>query len=127
MKSLSFLDGEFSGYDLFNLIHKFKINNQEGGLLPAPTLRKAEIPIVNTTVCEEDYASESYGVTETMICAGVKGKDSCQGDSGGPLVINGTIVGIVSWGLGCAREGYPGVYTSVAYFSDWLASKNATL
>lgn len=53
-----------------------------------------------------------------MICAGVTGKDSCQGDSGGPVVAgsgdNRSQVGIVSWGLGCARRGYPGVYTNVA-------------
>ena len=53
-----------------------------------------------------------------MICAGETGKDSCQGDSGGPVVAgsgdNARQVGIVSWGLGCAQEGYPGVYTNVA-------------
>ena len=54
-----------------------------------------------------------------MICAGSGGKDSCQGDSGGPLVdVNGYLIDIVSWGHGCARDGYPGVYTETSYFVE---------
>jgi secreted trypsin-like serine protease len=50
--------------------------------------------------------------------------DACQGDSGGPLlyVYNGTtyLVGLVSWGTGCALYGYPGVYTDVNYYREWI-------
>ena len=51
-----------------------------------------------------------------MLCAGSPGKDSCQGDSGGPLydVENDALVGIVSWGLGCADDSHPGVYANIA-------------
>lgn len=62
-----------------------------------------------------------------MICAGRKfgGVDSCEGDSGGPLVFNKTLIGVVSWGKGCAVSGYPGVYTDVNYYKEWIMKTNA--
>ena len=61
------------------------------------------------------------------ICAGdlAGGKDSCQGDSGGPLVcINSenepVLVGITSWGEGCAKPELPGIYTNVANYQNWI-------
>ena len=62
-----------------------------------------------------------------MICAGyrgVGGKDACSGDSGGPFICNdggkAVLAGIVSWGAGCARPEYPGVYSRVTHVLEWI-------
>nr|WCR76448.1 trypsin-like protein [Sitodiplosis mosellana] len=101
-------------------------NSSESSLL----LRGAEVPLVNQKKCNEAYTSFSP-ITPRMICAGFYeegGKDACQGDSGGPLVAyspdDGTprLVGIVSWGYGCARPSYPGVYSRVLAARDWISA-----
>jgi len=74
------------------------------------------------------FTADDIGVTDSMICAEVVGggKSACQGDSGGPLMVNTNEgwqqIGIVSWGVGCAAEGFPGVYTRAAVFSDWITA-----
>ncbi|WP_051310948.1 serine protease [Zooshikella ganghwensis] len=91
------------------------------GALPNK-LREVDVPIVSQQECQQAY----YGLTDNMVCAGYRqgGKDSCQGDSGGPLFVKwyNTLyqVGVVSFGSGCARPGYPGVYTKVANYNDWI-------
>lgn len=85
-------------------------------------LRATSVPKVNEKNCDEKYRSTG-GVTDRMICAGYMqgGKDACQGDSGGPLVdSNHTLVGVVSWGIGCAKPDLPGVYARVASVTDWI-------
>merc|ERR1719312_1248751 len=63
-------------------------------------------------------------VRNSKMCAYKAGTDSCQGDSGGPLVVQEdgrwTIVGVVSYGIGCARTGYAGVYARVNNYLDWI-------
>ncbi|XP_035778324.1 trypsin-1-like [Anopheles albimanus] len=85
------------------------------------TLRATYVPSVNQDECRKAYAN--FGsITDTMLCAGFKngGKDACQGDSGGPLVANDQLIGVVSWGYGCAVPGFPGVYARVASARDWI-------
>lgn len=87
------------------------------------SLMKVDVPIVSRSQCNQWYYN-SDDITENMICAGYKKgkKDSCQGDSGGPLVKKGTneLVGVVSWGIGCAGKKKPGVYTNVANYYNWI-------
>nr|XP_003705464.1 PREDICTED: trypsin-7-like [Megachile rotundata] len=93
---------------------------REGGQTSSRLMR-ITVPIVNTTTCEKAYRFLNP-ITPRMLCAGYTegGKDSCQGDSGGPLAANGVLYGIVSWGYGCAKPQYPGVYTNVANVRFWI-------
>ncbi|GAA3006132.1 S1 family peptidase [Actinokineospora diospyrosa] len=80
----------------------------------------AEVRMVDDTECAADY--DSFRSTP-MVCAGLPegGIDTCQGDSGGPLVVDGRLVGIASWGQGCAEAGKPGVYTRVSTYVDLIS------
>ncbi|XP_050801186.1 anionic trypsin-like [Gopherus flavomarginatus] len=82
-------------------------------------LQCVDAPVLTEAECSDAYPGQ---ITTNMICVGFLegGKDSCQGDSGGPVVCNGELQGIVSWGIGCALEGYPGVYTKVCNYVDWI-------
>jgi secreted trypsin-like serine protease len=88
----------------------------------ANTLHGVEVPIVADSVCARDYPGGAEGAFDarSMVCAGEAhgGKDACQGDSGGPLVVDGRLVGLVSWGTGCAEARHPGVYTRLAAVAD---------
>lgn len=90
-------------------------------VFPPSNLQAVNIPIISYEECQEAYRNLTV-LPEGQICASVPegGKDACQGDSGGPLAINGQLAGIVSWGVGCAEKGHPGVYTQVSYHLDWI-------
>ncbi|XP_058831360.1 trypsin-3-like [Topomyia yanbarensis] len=82
-------------------------------------LQKVAVPIVRNVACRKAYAN--FGaILPFHLCAGSAGFDACQGDSGGPLVYKGQVIGIVSWGYGCAFNGYPTVYTRVSEFVDFI-------
>jgi secreted trypsin-like serine protease len=86
-------------------------------------LRTATVPTVSDSSCASSYGSDF--VASEMVCAGYTsgGVDTCQGDSGGPLLIGGVLAGITSWGEGCARAGYPGVYTRLTTFSNLVTTQ----
>jgi secreted trypsin-like serine protease len=94
----------------------------EASLRQQRRLRYASVPTVSDAECAAAYRKVDVKlVGSESICAGRGGVDTCQGDSGGPMVRRDAKgrwvqVGIVSWGLGCARDGYPGVYSQVSAF-----------
>jgi secreted trypsin-like serine protease len=92
-------------------------------------LMQAELPLVAIERCNGRYKGIDRIIDQRTLCAGLGegGKDTCQGDSGGPMVVHTSRdrwiqIGIVSWGMGCAFKDYPGVYTRVSAFGDWIRS-----
>lgn len=91
-------------------------------------LMKVRLPIVDNKKCTRAYKKVGSFVTGNMLCAGQAGHDACQGDSGGPGACekggDQILCGVISKGYGCGRAGYPGVFTRVANYINWL---NTTL
>lgn len=96
-------------------------------------LRAVEVFKISLDFCTNAYtntASGTFPVTDSMFCAGIKevgGQDACQGDSGSGLVYKNEkddslcVVGVVSWGIGCAHRDYPGVYARISSATDFIA------
>ena len=115
-------------------------NTHEGADKRTDTLQFTEVEVEPFKTCAWKLANkfkypQKVYVNEDEICAGgkpVKGPDgieifpdSCQGDSGGPMVFRdangiGTITGVISWGIGCARPGFPAVYQRVTNYLTWI-------
>lgn len=90
-----------------------------------PVLQEITFKVWDNAKCKNIYGSMAPGgITEHMLCAGQKGQDSCMGDSGGPMVrLQGGSyqqIGIVSWGIGCGKAQFPGVYTRVGFMRSWI-------
>jgi trypsin len=94
-------------------------------------LMQVEVPIVDNETCQQAYLSPKYIPIDanTQVCAGYPngGKDACTNDSGGPAFVTQgtetTIVGITSFGKGCALPNTPGIYTKVSGVKDWVMSQ----
>jgi secreted trypsin-like serine protease len=82
----------------------------------------APVQLISTDACNVPYKGK---IIDGMICATSRNSDSCQGDSGAPLAVFGKDKklyqdGIVSWGIGCAQSGFPGVYVSISTYAGWI-------
>ena len=99
-------------------------HTEEGGSA-SDVLMEVTVPIFSNQSCQNAY-SGIVNITDNMLCAAAEGKDSCQGDSGGPgMVVDSAqdmdrLAGVVSFGVGCARPDFPGVYTRVSHYIDWI-------
>lgn len=100
---------------------------ENGSSLPA-NLRKVTVPVVARSTCQSEYGTSA--VTTNMFCAGLAagGKDSCSGDSGGPIIdtATGVLIGLVSWGQGCAEAGFAGVYARVGNYVNYINTNKWT-
>lgn len=108
------------------------------GLQSSPELQAAEVDIIDSGVCDQllrPFCSRLWcGLQDGQICAGklAGGVDACQGDSGGPLQVRipgvnvpgqGTmhyVIGVTSFGIGCARSNKPGIYARVSHYIGWI-------
>jgi len=95
-------------------------------------LQEVDVPVVAPDYCQKALRREGLGSRFRLhpgwLCAGGEaGKDACSGDGGGPLVCPApgqegrmSLAGLVSWGVGCGKEGVPGVYTNIATYVHWI-------
>ncbi|MFN2496185.1 MAG: trypsin-like serine protease [Pseudonocardiaceae bacterium] len=95
----------------------------EGGP-SSPVLRSAEVALVADSDCAATFRQFD---PKAMVCADApRGEtDACYGDSGGPMIADGRLIGIISWGSGCARAGTPGVYVRVASYAAAVSEQLA--
>ncbi|KAE8631323.1 hypothetical protein XENTR_v10001152 [Xenopus tropicalis] len=98
-------------------------STKEGGAM-SRQLQKASVSIVGDQTCKKFYPIQ---ISPRMLCAGFMqgGVDSCSGDAGGPLACREPsgrwfLAGITSWGYGCARPYFPGVYTRITSVRNWI-------
>merc|ERR1711971_516846 len=130
------LPDKYRGFPLDSLSDKPTIIGWGSTATGRPTvthLRQAIVPLVDNPTCNKNYeqVEDIENIGATQICAGLGERDSCQGDSGGPMLSseldNGriwSVIGITSFGVKCADSRFPGVYTRVDKYLDWIESNS---
>ncbi|XP_023306033.2 trypsin eta-like [Lucilia cuprina] len=88
-------------------------------------LQIANVKIVDVLNCKRSYGENR--ISPAMLCAAGDDSDACLGDAGGALVYEDNAVGLISWGNGCANSDFPGVYTNLLYFKEWIENEVAKL
>jgi hypothetical protein len=104
---------------------------EEGGSL-SDLLQEADVRITEDAACQTAYSLHVPPMNPTtMVCAAEAGRDTCQGDSGGPLMVRDgagawALAGVTSWGEGCARPEFPGVYTRIGApaLNEWVMQRH---
>lgn len=99
-----------------------RISDCETGV--AKDLQYTKLTVIENSVCQKAF--NSLIVTSKVICVATpKGTSTCQGDSGGPLALNGTLIGITSFGSpdGC-QVGEPAAFTRVTSYLDWIKANS---
>ncbi|XP_053615634.1 trypsin CFT-1-like [Plodia interpunctella] len=103
------------------------LTSSTGQASHADVLQEAEVLTVDRSVCAQTYLSlpSPRNITGNMICSGllgVGGRGACTDDAGGPLYYLNIVIGVISWGQGCALPDFPGVSTNVAAFTNWISA-----
>lgn len=125
IQPVKFDDGTYSSNYRSSTVLKtcgfgYTLNGFFGPSTGSNILMETSLNYVKLSDCKNQYLPEG-SITDSMMCAYGVNTDSCQGDSGGPLYdpLNDVVVGIVSWGYGCASS-LPGVYSNIAYEYEWM-------
>lgn len=100
-----------------------------GGATSPGQLRSVALVVGTVRACARGNAAIGSYFAPSMLCAAAPGRDTCSGDSGGPLVARSggrlELVGITSFGFGCAQAAHPGVYTRVSAIRGWALAQIA--
>ncbi|XP_060531061.1 trypsin-1-like [Cylas formicarius] len=96
------------------------------------TLQYVDLPVISIEECNDNINKAIFGTNpldlENNVCTGSAAHEmACSGDSGGPLAINGTVIGVVSWGIsGCGTDlNPPTVYVKVSKYIDWIGEHSS--